>query len=86
MRKRIGNKPVIVGFCAESENLFENAKDKINKKRCDFLVANDISRSDIGFSADENEVIIFDKSGGVKKLEKASKSKIARQILEYINE
>lgn len=84
--KRIGNKPLIVGFCAESENLFENAKDKINKKRCDFLVANDISRSDIGFSSDENEVIIFDKSGGVKKLEKASKSKIARQILEYINE
>lgn len=85
-KKRTGYKPVIVGFCAESENLSENAKEKINKKGCDFLVANDISRSDIGFSSDENEVIIFDKSGGIKKLEKASKPKIARQILEYINE
>lgn len=84
--RRTGNNPVIVGFCAESENLSENAKEKINKKGCDFLVANDISRSDIGFSSDENEVIIFDKSGGIKKLEKASKPKIARQILEYINE
>lgn len=76
----------VVGFCAESENLLENAKEKIAKKGCDFLVANDISRSDIGFGVDENEVVILDKNGGMKRLEKASKSVIARQILEYINE
>lgn len=40
---------IVVGFCAESENLLQNAKEKIQKKGCDFLVANDISRSDIGF-------------------------------------
>lgn len=77
---------IIVGFCAESENLLENAKEKINKKGCDFLVANDISRKDIGFGADDNEVVLLDKNGGVKRLEKASKSVIARKILEYINE
>ena len=76
----------VVGFCAESENLLANAKDKIIKKGCDFLVANDISRSDIGFSSDENEVTVLDKSGGAKTFEKASKSVIARKILEYICE
>lgn len=76
----------VVGFCAESENLLQNAKEKIQKKGCDFLVANDISRSDIGFSSDENEVTVLDKSGGAKTFEKASKSVIAREILEYICE
>lgn len=76
----------IIGFCAESENLIENAKEKITKKGCDFLIANDISRNDIGFGSEDNEVVILDKNGGMKRLEKASKSVIARQILEYINE
>ena len=76
----------VVGFCAESENLLENAKEKIQKKGCDFLVANDISRKDIGFSSDDNEVTILDKNGNLKRIEKSSKSVIARKILEYIYE
>lgn len=78
--------PLIVGFCAESENLIENAKEKISKKGCDFLIANDISRKDIGFSSDFNEVIIFSKKGEMKKLERADKMTIARQIFEEIYE
>lgn len=78
--------PTIVGFCAESENLLENAKEKITKKGCDYLVANDISRKDIGFGSDDNEVVILDKNGGMKRLEKSTKTVIARKILEYINE
>lgn len=74
----------IIGFCAESENLIENAKEKITKKGCDYLIANDISRNDIGFGSEDNEVVILDKNGGMKRLEKASKSVIARQILEAI--
>ena len=77
---------LVVGFCAESENLLENAKEKITKKGCDYLIANDISRSDIGFSSDDNEVTILEKSGKIEKLEKASKKVIARKILEYIYE
>lgn len=76
----------VIGFCAESENLIENAKEKIQKKGCDYLIANDISRTDIGFSSDYNEVLIIDKKGGMKKLEKASKSDIAREILKEIHE
>ena len=76
--------PLIIGFCAESENLLENAKEKINKKGCDYLIANDISRKDIGFSSDFNEVTILDKNGGMKKLERANKKAIAKEIFNYI--
>ncbi len=75
----------IVGFCAESENLMENAKTKIEKKGCDYLVANDISRKDIGFNSDENEVTILSQDGAIKKISKASKSVIARKIWECIS-
>lgn len=75
---------IIVGFCAESENLLENAKEKIQKKGCDYLIANDISRSDIGFSSDYNEVYILNKSGDIQKIGKTTKSQIAKKILETI--
>ena len=74
----------VVGFCAESENLIENAKEKIANKGCDYLIANDISRKDIGFSSDYNEVTILNKNGETKKLEKADKMTIAKQIFEVI--
>lgn len=74
----------IVGFCAESENLIENAKAKIANKGCDYLIANDISRKDIGFSSDYNEVTILNKTGNMKKIEKADKTTIAYKIFEEI--
>ena len=76
----------IIGFCAESQNLLEFAKNKIDKKGCDYLVANDISRNDIGFGADENEIYILDKSHNIKHFEKATKQQVAKNILEYILE
>ena len=82
--KKKNSKPLIIGFCAESENLIENAKEKISKKGCDYLIANDISRKDIGFGSDYNEVTILDKNGGMKKLERADKKTIARKIFEEI--
>ena len=66
--------------------LLENAKEKIKSKGCDFLVANDISRSDIGFSSDENEVYILDKKLNVSHIEKCSKREIAVKILEKVFE
>lgn len=79
-------RPMIIGFCAESENLIENAKNKILKKRCDIIVANDISRKDIGFDSDENEVYVINKALEIKHLEKNSKQVIAQKILEEIFE
>lgn len=85
MRKSAQNKPVIVGFCAETENLIDYAKNKIQKKGCDFIIANDVSRKDIGFSADENEVYIINKTLDVKKLDKQNKNIIAEKIIGEIN-
>lgn len=83
-QRKSGDKPVIVGFCAESENLLKNAKEKITRKGCDFLVANDISRKDIGFSSDYNEVSILKKDGTVIPVARATKTEIASKILEVI--
>lgn len=77
---------IIIGFCAESQNLIEYAKEKIDKKGCDYIVANDISQKDIGFGSDENEVYIIDKTHNIKHLNKAKKSEIAKGVLEYIFE
>ena len=83
---KMERKSIIVGFCAESENLIENAKIKIQNKGCDYLVANDISRKDIGFNSDENEVYILDKNLNIQHIEKDSKINIAKQILERVFE
>lgn len=78
--------PIIVGFCAETQNLIQYAENKIQQKGCDFIIANDVSRKDIGFSSDENEVYIINKALEVKKLDKQSKSVIAREILGEVYE
>ena len=59
-------------------------RKKIGNKGCDFLVANDISRKDIGFSSDENEVVIINKNLDMKIIDKADKKIIAKKILEEI--
>lgn len=78
------HKPIIVGFCAESENLIDNAKAKIKKKGCNFLAANDISRKDIGFSSDENEIQLLEDNGTIYSLTKDLKTTIARKMLSII--
>ena len=79
-------KTKVIGFCAESENLIENAKIKIQNKGCDLLIANDISRKDIGFNSDNNEVYIIDKNLNIKHIERNTKQYIAKRILEEIFE
>lgn len=74
----------VIGFCAESNNLLEYAKQKIQKKNCDYLIANDISRKDTGFSSDYNEVFILDRNLNITKLEKDTKYNIAQKILESL--
>jgi phosphopantothenoylcysteine decarboxylase/phosphopantothenate--cysteine ligase len=82
----INCKAKIVGFCAESENLLENAQIKIQAKGCDYLIANDISRKDIGFSSDMNEVYILEKNQKISHIERDTKQNIAKKILEKIFE
>ena len=75
---------VVIGFCAESENLIENAKIKIKNKGCDYILANDISRKDTGFSSDYNELFIIDKNMNIEKIDKTDKKTLAKIILERI--
>ncbi|MEI8377084.1 MAG: bifunctional phosphopantothenoylcysteine decarboxylase/phosphopantothenate--cysteine ligase CoaBC [bacterium] len=75
---------IIVGFAAESENLIENAKKKIVSKNLDFVVANDISDAEIGFSSDANEVFLINKKLEIQKIEKDSKTNIAKKILKAV--
>lgn len=77
----------VVGFAAESENLIENAQKKLSRKKLDLIVANDISRSDIGFGADSNEVTTIDaKTGAKTSWGMLSKAQLARKIVAQIAE
>ena len=72
----------LVGFAAETENVIEHARDKLRRKHLDLIVANDVSKSGIGFGADDNEVTIIDAAGGAVHVPKLSKDEIAQIILD----
>ena len=76
----------VVGFAAETETLEENAQRKLAEKNCDLLVANDVSREDLGMDADENELLIFSKNDAPKKLPRQKKTELARALLKIILE
>lgn len=75
---------ILVGFAAESSNLKENAKGKLERKNLDYIVANDISKPETGFASDENKVTIISKSGEEVSLEKMSKREVAKNIFDII--
>jgi phosphopantothenoylcysteine decarboxylase/phosphopantothenate--cysteine ligase len=72
---------VIVGFAAESENLIENARDKVLRKHLNMIVANDITASDAGFAVDTNRVTLIDAGGGVEVLPLLTKAQVAEAVL-----
>ncbi len=74
----------VVGFAAETQELRANAQRKLAEKNCDLLVANDVSRNDIGMDSDENELLIFCKDGAEKKLSREKKTALARALLKII--
>lgn len=73
---------VIVGFAAETEELAAGAKAKLEAKRVDMIVANDVSRSDIGFGHDNNEVTIHRRDGDPVFLARQPKSRLAGTLLD----
>ena len=75
----------VIGFAAETNNLIEYAKEKITKKNLDYIVANDISKKDIGFGSEDNEVYIINKHNNIKKIDKSSKNNIAKAIIDEIS-
>ena len=75
---------IVVGFSAETENIIKNSFDKLKKKYCDLMVANDVSKKDTGFNVDYNTVSILDKSGKIKSIPKNKKSYIATIVAKKI--
>jgi phosphopantothenoylcysteine decarboxylase/phosphopantothenate--cysteine ligase len=72
---------LVIGFAAETENLEKNAQEKLRAKNCDLIVANDVSRADVGIDSDQNEVTIFFSSGEKEKISRAPKKTIARELV-----
>ncbi|MEY2527476.1 MAG: phosphopantothenoylcysteine decarboxylase / phosphopantothenate---cysteine ligase [Verrucomicrobiota bacterium] len=72
---------LVVGFAAETQNLKDNAQNKLRQKNCDIVVANDVSHSNIGMERDENEVTVFFKNGQEKKFSRAPKQNLARELV-----
>ncbi len=76
---------LLVGFAAETERVLENARDKLARKGCDLMIANDVSRSDVGFDVDRNEVWILGPGHeDVEPVPAASKREVAERILDRI--
>ncbi len=72
---------VVVGFAAESRDLLENARNKLQSKNLDMIAANDISASDAGFSVDTNRVTLLSADGRSEALPLMSKSEVAETIV-----
>lgn len=75
---------LLIGFAAETENLREEARRKLETKNCDMVVANLVGQKDTGFESDSNEVLLAMRTGEFLPLAKASKREIAGQILNQI--
>ena len=75
----------LVGFAAETENLEANAREKLERKGCDLIVGNDVSRKDIGFDSSENELLLV-YPNRIKTLPKDRKDHLAYHLLELIED
>lgn len=77
---------VLVGFAAESQNIIENARGKLQRKNLDYIIANDITSKDTGFGTEDNKVTIVTKKGEEISLDKMSKREVARNLFDIILE
>lgn len=75
-----------VGFAAETENLLANAREKLERKKLDLIVANDVTAKDSGMGADTNQVVIIDRGGKVEELPLLPKREVADRILDKVVE
>ena len=80
---------IVIGFSAETDNLEKYAKKKLSEKNCDWIIANDVSDTTIGFDSDFNEVSIFYKNMKYEKIPKMKKSLLAenivKKVISYLN-
>ena len=75
---------LVVGFAAETNNVIEYAKKKLEQKHCDWIIANDVSDKNIGFNSKNNEISIIHKNQEIEKISKREKSEIATLLVQKI--
>ena len=77
---------IVIGFAAETNKVLKNAEEKLNKKNCDWIIANDVSKKNIGFNSDYNEVVIHYNNKSLKSevLTYKRKSEISEEIVDRI--
>jgi len=79
-------RPLVVGFAAETEELLAHAEEKLRAKGLDLIAANDVSRLDVGFTTDANEITLIDATGTRSEFPIMSKAEVAGAILDRIEE
>ncbi len=79
-RKKMGQ--IIIGFAAETQNVMENARKKLESKNLDFIVANDVTMEGAGFAIDTNIVTIITRDGEIRPYPKMTKDQVAEAILD----
>ena len=74
----------LVGFAAETQNLIDNAKEKVTKKNLDMIVANDVTMQGAGFGSETNIVKLIFPDGSIKELPQMSKYDVAEELLNTV--
>lgn len=80
----VNPRPFVVAFAAETSSVERNAREKLESKNADMIVANDVSDLSIAFDADQNEVLVIARDGTTTRIEKASKFVVANRILDLV--
>jgi phosphopantothenoylcysteine decarboxylase/phosphopantothenate--cysteine ligase len=75
---------IMVGFAAETQDLIDNAKKKLESKNLDFIVANDVTMEGAGFATDTNIVTIIERNGRIRSLPLMSKKEVAASIIDSV--
>ena len=81
---KAAQKPLLVGFAAETSNVLANAKDKLQRKQLDLMVANDVSKEGVGFDSDRNAVTILAGDGQVAEVKETTKWEVAHRVLDEV--
>ena len=83
-REKSGRPYVVVGFAAESQDLLDNARAKLQNKKLDLIVANDVSAADAGFSVDTNRVTLLFSNGTHQNLPLMDKTDVALAVIDCV--
>lgn len=75
---------IVIGFCAETDNLINNALDKLRRKYCDLIIGNLINKTGSGFGTNTNEVSVLDKYGRCETWPQLPKTEVAWRIWDWV--